>query len=364
MKRAKDLSIALILLALMIVVRPTNAVMLLFIPMVAKLTNESLSLALRTYLNSFRTQWIVVLSGVMLLSISPLLWFWQTGSFVVYSYGKETFDFIHPHFIQFLFSYEKGWFIWSPYLFIMLLFTMFVFAKRDLMLLILFLWPLLLIIYILSSWWCWTYGDGFGQRPLIEYIPLVVLVFGTAIHTIDRKWRIGIVSMGIPFIGLSLFQGFQVHEGIIRGGVTTKHTYWSHFFQWYTDAPKAEIPKNYNSVYMSQVGQAELSEKKSYSEALVLPVEGVALIKLTVELSGTHEDTNVRIVLSSKDASYYKTEFNGMYIYNFKRSMSYAFPVGNCHSDTLYAYVWNGDTKSNVSIQSLKAEAYKKNERD
>ena len=43
-----------------------------------------------------------------------MLWKWQTGSWVVYSYKDEGFDFMHPHFWEFLFSFQKGWLLWSP----------------------------------------------------------------------------------------------------------------------------------------------------------------------------------------------------------------------------------------------------------
>ena len=359
--RAYDLSIAIVLLALMIIIRPTNAVMLLFIPMFANLMNGELWPNLKIYLYSLRKHWFIFPVCICMLSFLPMLWYWQTGNFLVYSYGKETFDFAHPHFMQFLFSFEKGWLTWSPYMVIMLLSTI-VYSLKKFVFLSLFLLPLLLIIYILSSWWCWTYGDGFGQRPMIEFIPLIAIVFGVAIQTIARKWRKLVLSAGIPFIGLSLFQGFQVHEGIIRGGVTTEKSYWSHFFQWYTDAPKAAIPSNLQLEYIRKTGSSMLMEKKAYSDAVELPVKGISLIKLRAVLSGPHKDTNVRIVLSSKDAGFYKSEFIGMYLYSFERSMSYAFSLENCQSDTLFAYVWNGSTNSKIIIESLSALAYRKKE--
>ena len=73
--------------------------------------------------------------------------------------------------------------------------------------------------------------------------------------------------------------------------------------------------------------------------AIKLPVKDISMIELRAEISGKHKDTNVRIVLSSKDSKYYKSEFIGMYIYNFSRSLSYSFAVENCQSDKLLAYL-------------------------
>ncbi len=353
-------STALVILALMTSIRPTNALLVLFVPLLLRISGGILLSDLRMYWRSLFKQWLVVPLCSVILSMLPILWYWQTGDFLVYSYGKESFDFSNPHLWEFLFSYQKGWLLWSPFIAVMGLFIILIYIRKDLLLLCYFLIPFILIIYILSSWWCWTYGDGFGQRPMIEFIPLITLVFGAAIQRISRNWRVVIVSLCTPFIGLSLFQGFQVHAGIIRGGATTQETYWSHFLQWYKDAPKAKIPEGCRLVYVKEIGRSDLSAKKAYSRSLVLPVKGVSILKMNVVMSGAHKDTNVRIVLSSKDASYYKSEFTGMYIYNFDRSMSYLFSIEKCQEDTLYAYVWNGDTNSKVYVRSIKAMAYSK----
>ncbi|MEY4604486.1 MAG: hypothetical protein RIT43_1778 [Bacteroidota bacterium] len=353
-------SVSLVLLSLLVSIRPTNPMMVLFLPLLAKLAGTVLKTDLIAYLKSWREQWKTALSCIAIVSLLPLIWFWQTGNFVVYSYGEETFDFLHPHFLAFLFSFEKGWLLWSPAIFLMLILSVLILFKKDSRLVLGLFIPLLLVVYVLSSWWCWTYGDGFGQRPMIEFLPFIVLVFGMALLKFKEGTRMLYLSLFTPLICLSLFQGFQFHEGILKGGSTTQKVYWSHFFQWYTDAPKAVIPENYRKVFEERSGEVKLSRDKAYSEAIALPVKDISWIELKAVMSGTHKDTNVRIVLSSKDARYYKSEFTGMYIYSFYRPLSYMFSVENCDADTLFAYVWNGDSNSEVSLRTLEAVAYKR----
>ncbi|MCE2713184.1 MAG: hypothetical protein LW688_11705 [Cryomorphaceae bacterium] len=359
-KKTFYFSVSLVLLALMVSIRPTNAMMLLFMPLLSRIAGTTLFDGLRDYLKSWREQWKIILICSAIVALSPVVWYWQTGNFVVYSYGKETFDFLHPHFVEFLFSFEKGWFLWSPGIFLMVFITVVLLVKKDFLTILSVFIPFSFVVYVLSSWWCWTYGDGFGQRPVIEFLPFVVLVFGVGIMSVKREIRVLFISLFFPFCCLSLFQGFQIHEGIHRGGTTTKSMYLSHFFQWYTDAPKAHIPLEYIKVFEKNAGEFQLSEKFTYSKAIKLPVKDISLIELKAEISGKHKDTNVRIVLSSKDSKYYKSEFTGMYIYNFDRLLSYSFSVENCQSDTLLAYLWNGDSNSKVSIRSLRAIAYKR----
>ena len=38
----------------------------------------------------------------------------SVGHFLVYSYGHEKFDFINPHLLGFLFSYDNGMFLYIP----------------------------------------------------------------------------------------------------------------------------------------------------------------------------------------------------------------------------------------------------------
>lgn len=360
LKKPWYLSVSLVLVVLMMTIRPTNALMVLFIPFLARLSGEKLLPSLLSYVHSLKSQWFAVPVCVVIVSLLPLVWYWQTGHFVVYSYGKETFDFAHPHFVDFLFSYQKGWLLWSPFIALMLLSTVFIFVRKDRILLAYFLFPLILIIYVLSSWWCWTYGDGFGQRPMIEFIPLIVFVFGSSLVSFGQKARVILLSALIPLAVLSIFQGFQIHEGVMKGGRTDRSTYWSHFVQWYTDAPKATIPPEFSTMYIKQTKGDQLSVEKPYSKAIFLPMKDVSMIKISARIAGVHGDTNVRIVLSSKNATYYKSEFTGMYIYNFERSLSYSFPVEDCKEDTLIAYVWNGDTGSKLSVRMMNVVAYKK----
>jgi len=103
----------LVLLGLIILVRPVNGLVLLLIPFTA-LSSSSLKMGFE-YL--FRKP-LILLSGVgvffLVLSIQLIIYIIQTGDFWVYSYGEEGFNFHNPQIVNFLFSYRKGLFIYTP----------------------------------------------------------------------------------------------------------------------------------------------------------------------------------------------------------------------------------------------------------
>ncbi|MCB7372887.1 hypothetical protein LI003_23625, partial [Bacteroides caccae] len=59
-----------------------------------------------------------IASGLLIALIPAIfqliIYRWGTGEFIVYSYTKEGFNFLHPEIIKVLFSYEKGLFVYTP----------------------------------------------------------------------------------------------------------------------------------------------------------------------------------------------------------------------------------------------------------
>ena len=182
---------------------------------------------------------------VAFLVISPQLVYWKysTGSWVYYSYGEEGFYFNHPHIIDGLFSYRKGWFIYTP---LMLFFVIgfFFMRKRIPELLLPLSIFLLLNIYVVFSWWCWWYGGSFGARPMIDSYGLLALPFATLLEKVisRKKWQKIMASVFLLFfIYMNLFQTRQYRTSMIHWDSMTKQAYWKVFFreQW---------PENYENL--------------------------------------------------------------------------------------------------------------------
>jgi hypothetical protein len=107
-----------------------------------------------------------------------------------YSYGDEGFFFTNPQIINGLFSYRKGWLIYTP-LMIFALLGILTLARRKFQQ---FFIPVLIFtvanIYVVYSWWCWWYGGSFGSRPMIDSYPLMAVALAGMVYGYrvpDRK---------------------------------------------------------------------------------------------------------------------------------------------------------------------------------
>jgi uncharacterized membrane protein YeiB len=89
-------------------------------------------------------------------------------------------------------------------------------------------------VYIVSSWWCWWYGGGFGLRAFIESYAILAIPFATFLTWVARqklriKIPISIIVLAITL--LSAFHTIQYHYGAIHWGNMNKKAYFDSFLR-------------------------------------------------------------------------------------------------------------------------------------
>lgn len=155
-------------------------------------------------------------------------WKYTTGHWIHFSYKGEGFNFSDSEVINGLFSFRKGWFVYTPIAFISLLGLVQLFRKDKTMFI-----PLTLffatMIYLVFSWGNWWYGWGFGARAMVETyavvsIPLAVLLQWIAKQKIILK-SFTIAVFGF-FIWMNLYQTEQYIMGAIPGDNMNQKFYW------------------------------------------------------------------------------------------------------------------------------------------
>jgi hypothetical protein len=236
---------------LAVLIRPTlilaSLIFLLFGVYSKETAKEKLSL--------FKTHWMQLAGSAIILFIIalPQLIYWkhQTGSFVYYSYTNEHFFFLNPHILKGLFSYRKGWFLYTP----MMLLAMggFVFMKRyakQLFLPVLIF--LVLNVYVVLSWWCWWYGGSFGLRAFIDsYAFLSVPLASFWAATFKEGWiaRISVLLISGFFCFLNIFQSQQYRVGMLHWDSMSKKMYWATFlrYDYIKDKESMNDPPNYEA---------------------------------------------------------------------------------------------------------------------
>lgn len=164
------------------------------------------------------SQWKQVLAMVLAFVVlaSPQLLYWKsvTGQWLFYSYINpgEGFDFSSPHLSDYLFSFRKGWFVYTPLAVLMVLGLAVLWRKaRHLF------WPigifLIVDLYIVASWTNWWYAGGsFSARSMVPAYALLALPLGFALQ---GRWRKPLMVMAGLLVLLNLFQTWQWNFGII-----------------------------------------------------------------------------------------------------------------------------------------------------
>lgn len=220
LKKSKYLVIAALVLGLISSIRPTH-VLLGILPLVL----------LRKTTPSNWSYWKAVLLFPLagLLFNLPQIIYWKVvgGSWLILNMHVEEVIIVDPHLLDFLFSYKKGWLLYSP-VFLLLIpgFVMLYKQRKQLF------WAIFgttaLLIWVFASWECWWYAASFGSRVMVDLYPLLVVPLGFVLVYLGKS-KAGIYA-GITVIlfttGLSVFQSVQFYIGYLHPDRMTKEHYW------------------------------------------------------------------------------------------------------------------------------------------
>jgi hypothetical protein len=230
---------------LIVLIRPTNILFVIFLALLFWFQEIPFSEKLR-FLRALRWKWVLLVGSGLLVWL-PQLAYWKmnTGHWFFYSYIGEPFFFSRPQILNGLFSYRKGWLVYTP---VMIFSLVGICLLRNRVKT--FFWPVLitigLAIYVIYSWWCWWYGGSFGSRAMIEFYVVLSIPLAAFIHTVfqkKRNWLLkSLTSVILVFlVWLNLFQTTQYRGQVIHFDSMSKKAYWSVFL-------KNKKPENYQEL--------------------------------------------------------------------------------------------------------------------
>jgi hypothetical protein len=224
----KYLLLTFLLLGMITLVRPVNLLIVLWIPFAAGSFQTTTEIIKRLF---SKPAYLLPAVCLFIIPVFIQLLFYKisTGNFFVYTYKDEHFNFANPEMINFLFSYKKGLFIYTPLTFLAL-FGFIPLWKENRFRAVWLFFSFLLIVYVLSCWWMWYYGGSFGMRPMIEFYGLFALLFYFLIDALKSKllrWSIALLTLLI--IVLCQVQTLQYRYEIIHWADMTQQTYWDVF---------------------------------------------------------------------------------------------------------------------------------------
>ena len=227
-------------LGLVMLVRHSNALLLLFLPLFGVVDAASLRARPRVLLA--RAPHYALMALVAALVVSPQLAFYKssTGSLFVNPYqnltpasGVPAFDFLHPHVAGVLVGVRKGLFFWSPAL---LLGVAGLFAMRgrlrD------FRSPSLAVLavttWLIASWWDWQFGGSYGHRGFTDLLALFALPLAALYDRAAGRQalRAAVTLFAGLAVALSIIQMLQYWAGLIPYSNVTWDQYRAFFLRF------------------------------------------------------------------------------------------------------------------------------------
>ncbi|NVN96067.1 MAG: glycosyltransferase family 39 protein [Bacteroidetes bacterium] len=255
-----------VLSGFIILIRPSEIVCLL-IPIFWNIYNKD-SLQKKYKLLQKYFSHIIILGIALFVVILPQLIYWKiiSGHFIFYSYTNpgEGFDFKCPHTLKFLFSFRKGWLIYTPVMIFALIGFYHLHKKQR------NIFPAILIffiisIYVISSWSCWWYAGGsYSSRSLVPAYILLALPLGYFVQELLKKKLLPIIFgvIGIFMIFLNLFQTWQFEKDIIsRESMTMKY-----YFAIFGKTSVSEEDKKLRLVERSSEAIEHFTNKENYNK--------------------------------------------------------------------------------------------------
>ena len=251
-------SVTLGLLAgLIVLIRPVNILVLLFPALIG--VSGFRGFFQRIYKN---WNWIAIAGVCALLVFLPQMLYWkaQTGYFLFNSYmDSGKFFFLQPEVINGLFSFRKGWLIYTP----VMIFALTGFFRLRKYAPDLFFPVLVFAVvnsYVVYSWWCWWYGGSFGSRPMIDMYGIMALPLAAFIQQ-ARKSRLAVqVTVAIVFVGIVWLNQFQMNQyrtSLLHWDSMTKEAYFGIF-------GRKTWPEGYNEMIKAPDYDKALSGEKEY----------------------------------------------------------------------------------------------------
>lgn len=217
---------------LIVLVRPINILVFIFPLLLHVASYKDLQTKVAFFWGRKASVLMIALLVFIVLAPQFLYWKYVSGHFYFYSYGDEHFYFNNPHILEGLFSYRKGWLLYTPVMMLALLgfFPLYKTQRNVFWGILMFI---LLYIYVVFSWWCWWYGGSFGLRAMIDSYPLLAIPLAAFIETIFKaKSKIisfSTIAIVAVFVVLNIFQIKQYTDSIIHHEAMNKEAYWFFF---------------------------------------------------------------------------------------------------------------------------------------
>ncbi len=363
-KKQKYLIYLAIVFALIILVRPFNTLVVLLLPIWSKSFSEFIN-QLKLACTNKKTLIMSAIIFILLLSTQSVVWYLQNGKLFQNSYKGNGFYFDKPHILEFLFGFASGFFIYTPLCLLVLLAglrNLFCLNKFMLITITLFL---ILVIYVLSSYWAYTFYDSLGMRVMIDYYAIFGILFAYAFRTNYFRY---FIYFSVP---VCVFMNLVLHYQILNNIISPAYMNYDKFKYVFLKTGKEyqnilggcndmePYLKNKPSVPSYTYTNADAFEYKSSAEyGVSFKLDSVKLktnklyIEIEVERSEKEKNSSSNALLacsikdsSNKDKYWYAFKINETpsLTDENKRKYRYSLVIDKKmdYNDALTIFIWN-----------------------
>lgn len=225
------------IIGLISLIRPTEIIIFLFFIFWNVKNFSDFGIKIKLFLKHYLHFVLIFMIGLLMWIPQFIFWKNHTGTYFYFSYPGERFFWSDPQIINILFSYRKGWLVYTPM--ILLSFIGIFFIKKDFPIAKgVFVFIISLTIYILSCWWDWFFGGCFGARGFCQDIaylafPLAFLV-DFLLYSPKKfalKGLLSLIMMGyiLSCVCLNIGQTYQYLNFRIHPYSMSEKVYWEVF---------------------------------------------------------------------------------------------------------------------------------------
>ncbi len=201
--------------ALIVLIRPTNAIVLFVVLLLDVKMASQLKERLRILLSVGNA---LILSGLFLLLWIPQMAYWKfmSGSFLFYSYKGEGFtNWLNPQILEVLFAPKNGLFIYVPAFVLVIAGLILMIFRKDTN-----RWLVgaifIVQLYLVSSWHMFFFGCSFGQRSFVEFLALFSIPLATLFNLSFRPVKIIFTIFIVLISGYLIFFNLRLSATYAR----------------------------------------------------------------------------------------------------------------------------------------------------
>ena len=339
------------------------------------------------------------LAAILVGSLQLIYWKIYTGHWFYFSYGEnQTFNWRHPHVADVLFSYRKGWFIYTPVMILSLIGFVTLYLRHRK-----FFWfaTLFMVVYFypVAAWDNWWYGGSFSMRAMIQSYPVLSFSIASLIEFIFSVTVLSfITTIFIAFcIWLNVVFTWQAYfstEGIFDGDSMTNKYYWRVFGKFKIDKndrrfmdTNEELPKslrkNLSLIYFNDLENTSLptdtiksfsgrhsfmmNDSIQWTPVIVIPVDqkdqgwyrATAKIFCPEMEWDTWKQSQICISLSNDDTLIKEKRYRIYRIIDIGSWQDVSIDINSAINqpyDSLKVYFWNSGGKNPIYIDDIKIQ--------